>query len=372
MRTGWIDCEGGTRYYGKNGLMITGWQEIDGNWYYFVPGIGYRATNTWWKIDGKDYCFDENGHVRTGWIDGEEGTRYCDESGAMVTGWQEIDGNWYYFVPGSGYRATNTSWKVDGIEYSFDGNGQITTGWISDEQGTRYIGAKGLPLTGWQEIDGSWYYFVPGSGYRVTNTWWQVDGKDYCFDENGHIRTGWIDGEEGTRYCNESGAMVTGWQEIDGNWYYFVLGSGYRVTDTSWKVDGIDYSFDKNGQVMTTTGWISNEQGARYIGANGLPLTGWQEIDGNWYYFVPGSGFRATNTWWVVDGSFYYFDENGHMRTGWTEVDGNTYYLTDRGAMVTGWQNIDGRDYYFYDSGALARNTVIDGYTVGADGAWVP
>ena len=60
------------------------------------------------------------------------------------------------------------------------------------------------------------------------------------------------------------------------------------------------------------------------------------------------------------------------MQTGWIDVDGATYYLQGSGQMVTGWQNIDGRDYYFYDSGAMARDTVIDGYTVGADGAWIP
>ena len=32
---------------------------------------------------------------------------------------------------------------------------------------------------------------------------------------------------------------------------------------------------------------------------------------------------------------------------------------------------VDGKSYYFYASGALAVNTTINGYKVGADGAWV-
>ena len=372
MQTGWISDEGGTRYCDSRGVMVTGWQFLNDGWYYFVPGIGCRATNTWWDVGGEWYCFDKHGHIRTGWIDGEEGTRYCDSRGVMVTGWKEIDGLWYYFVPGIGYRATNTWWDVDGKSYCFDENGHMRTGWISDEGGTRYCGENGAMLTRAQQIDGIWYYFAPGSGYRVTDTWWEIDGKDYCFDENGQARTGWISDENGTRYLDASGLPVTGWQMIDGCWYYFVLGSGYRVTGTWWNIDGKDYYFDENGQTEGKTSWISDEGGTRYCNENGQPVTGWMMIDGFWYYFDLGSGYRVTGTWWNIDGSNYYFDENGHMRTGWIEVDGAIFYLTDGGQMATGWKNIDGRDYFFYDSGVMARDTVIDGYTVGADGAWIP
>ena len=41
--------------------------------------------------------------------------------------------------------------------------------------------------------------------------------------------------------------------------------------------------------------------------------------------------------------------------------------------MATRWEYIDGAWYYFDPvSGAMAVNTVINGYTVGADGAWIP
>ncbi len=370
IKTGFVDVDGGVCFCDSSGAMVTGWRFLNDRWCYFIPGAGYRVTDSWWDIEGNKYCFDENGYIRTGFIGDEGGVRFCDSNGVMVTGWRYLDDCWCYFIPGAGYRVTDSWWTIDGKMYCFDENGHMRTGWIEGEEGVRYCGENGAMVTGWKEIDGFWYYFVPGTGYRATNISWKIDGIEYNFDENGQIATGWIDGPEGTRYISANGLAITGWKEIDGFWYYFVPGSGYRVTNTTWNIDGIEYSFDKNGHIVT--GWINDAQGTRYCSESGEMATGWKEIDGFWYYFVPGSNYRATNTWWNVDGIYYHFDENGHMQTGWIEVDGKTYYLTDRGEMVTGWQKIDDRDYYFYDSGDMARSTVIDGYYVNEDGVWVP
>ena len=53
-------------YFDKtNGNMLTGWQELEWsggkNWFYFYPVTGYMAQNYCITIDGKNYCFDENG-----------------------------------------------------------------------------------------------------------------------------------------------------------------------------------------------------------------------------------------------------------------------------------------------------------------------
>ena len=75
------------------------------------------------------------------------------------------------------------------------------------------------------------------------------------------------------------------------------------------------------------------------------------------------------NTWY--DG--YYFNEKGWMVTGWIQLDGVCYYLNpDSGKAVTGWQWIGDKYYYFsYEDGSMARDTVIDGYYVDADGVWI-
>ena len=60
------------------------------------------------------------------------------------------------------------------------------------------------------------------------------------------------------------------------------------------------------------------------------------------------------------------------MQTGWL-LDGSTwYYLQSNGAMKTGWfQDTDGRWYYLNANGSMAVNTSVDGYKLGANGAWI-
>ena len=58
----------------------------------------------WYKIDGKSYCFNTSGVMRTGWFsetddeeeDAETSYYYCGEDGARATGWQylEIPESW--------------------------------------------------------------------------------------------------------------------------------------------------------------------------------------------------------------------------------------------------------------------------------------
>ena len=61
------------------------------------------------------------------------------------------------------------------------------------------------------------------------------------------------------------------------------------------------------------------------------------------------------------------------MATGWIQIGGNWYYLNQLGAMMTGWlENSDGKWYYLNpESGVMISNTTIDGYVLGADGAWI-
>ncbi|MCV5409772.1 choline-binding protein D, partial [Escherichia coli] len=33
-------------YLGENGVMCEGWTQVGGNWYYFYPGDGSMAVNT--------------------------------------------------------------------------------------------------------------------------------------------------------------------------------------------------------------------------------------------------------------------------------------------------------------------------------------
>lgn len=117
-----------------------------------------------------------------------------------------------------------------------------------------------------------------------------------------------------------------GWAYDNGTWYFFVKGE-------------------------KATGWTWDGKNWYYMNDKGVMQTGWQKIDGAWYYL---------NTW-------------GGMAKGWAKVNNTWYYLNPNGGkmVANGWNWINGKCYYFYASGAMAANTTVNGYKVGADGAWI-
>ena len=103
----------------------------------------------------------------------------------------------------------------------------------------------------------------------------------------------------------------------------------------------------------TSTGWVQNADGTwNYLNAEGNKVIGWLQS--------PASGL------------WYYMDANGVMMSnGWIKDNATWYYLTESGAMKTGWLNDRGTWYYLNASGAMLANTTVDGYVLGANGAWI-
>ena len=144
------------------------------------------------------------------------------------------------------------------------------------------------------------------------------------------------------RYRGKDGKIVTGWQQIDGNWYYFKDNGDMAIGVAN--INGVKYCFDEDG----------------------VMLTGWKQIDGKWYYL--GEDGIAKSGSQSIDGKQYYFGEDGSMLTGWQQISGKWYYISDSGELSTGWKEIDGKWYYFADNGEMKTDQYIDGYYVGVDG----
>lgn len=130
------------------------WVSIDGGWM-FRQTDGSYVKNRWGLADGLWYYFDGEG-----W---------------MLTGWQSIGGRWYYLC------TTETARANPGMK-----EGAMLTGWYFDLIYRKwfYFGVTGAMATGWREIDGKWYYFNPISdgtlGAMVTDRridGWYVDLK---------------------------------------------------------------------------------------------------------------------------------------------------------------------------------------------------
>ena len=157
---------------------------------------------------------------------------------------------------------------------------------------------------------GWWYACADGTSY-LKNGWFTINGSDYLFGPSGYMATGFLKRADGQWvYANESGALVGGWVNDAGSWYYL----------------------DPTTKVMTT-GWVAD--------------------GGSWYYLT-GNGAMAIG--WVNDGGTWYFlNASGKMATGWVKDRGTWYYLAPSGAMLTGTHVINGRTYMFDDSGAWVR-----------------
>ena len=257
------------------------------------------------------------------------------------------------------WQATNTG-SVNGIA----GNVDI------DFQFKDY--ASVIPANTWREIAGKRYYY---QNYAMQKNSWINDGNGwYYMNESGNPSTGWKNLEDGAYYLAQDGRMQTGWQELDGSWYYF-KDSG-RMALNWQQVDGIWYYLGTDGK--RRAGWQDIDGGRYYLGTDGRMASGWQKIDESWYYL--GTDGKMTTGWQDIDGKRYYLGADGRMETGWKQMDGHTYYLNSDGSMAvgwkqsgdtwyymngeghmqTGWIQADGALYYLNDSGAMAANTVLE------------
>ena len=154
----------------------------------------------------------------------------------------------------------------------------------------------------------------------------------------------------------------------------------------TWNEDDEVYSII-SGKAATTeeeepettikTGWVQNSDGTwNYFNNEGKKVTGWLQspASGLWY-FMDANGVMMSNGWIKDNGSWYYLNADGSMKTGWLLDNGTWYFLKNTsgnlGSMQTGWIQTGGKWYYLNASGAMLKNTTVNGYRLGADGAWI-
>ena len=281
-RSGWEYIGGKWYYFDQNGWMVTGWQKVKGSWYY-MESKGAMVNSGWKWINSKCYYFDKNGKMAANtWIDGSyvdasgawvkdkkqepdkwirssgrwwyrhgDGTYtrsdweyignkwyYFDQNGWMLTGWQKVSGSWYY-MDSNGARVAD-GWKwINNKCYYFDKNGKMAADtwidgsyvdasgvWIKDKKQKPENGTK----TGWVQYSGHWMYYNTDGSY-VKSNWKSVNSIWYYFDQNGWMVTGWMTLSSGKYYLNPTknsdgveGAMLKGYKQIDGKWYYLRSG----------------------------------------------------------------------------------------------------------------------------------------------------
>ena len=159
--------------------------------------------------------------------------------------------------------------------------------------------------------------------------------------------------------------------ENDGDVYTTVGEGSEAAKEEAEDILGEDTTTEDTTTTVKT-GWDQLADGTwNLYDATGKKVTGWANVGGVWYYMDPTTAVMRTG--WVLDnGTWYYCNASGAMQTGWLNDNGTWYYLQSNGAMKTGWlEDTDGRWYFLQANGAMAANTTIDGYKLGANGAWI-
>lgn len=268
---------------------MNGWQNVDGNLYWYENGVrqGYNPEDASYR--GKE-IFDPESNSWY-WLDNVlEGAKATNKDV-----FQDSEaGIWGASLNSDGVRV--------GKWVRYDGDGHMIKGWSENENGRYYFDMTfGTMAKGYCTIDGVEYYF---------NT------------ENGILSETLVDGLDG----------YTGWKEIYGQfiWYENGLRQGYSL-DRSYRGKEI---FDPESDSWY---WLDNV----LSGAKATSKDVFQESEA-------GEWGASTNEQGIKVGKWVRYDGNGHMIKGWNDNGNGKYYFdTTFGTMAKGKVNIDGRELEF-------------------------
>ena len=312
-------------FFDTDGKMKDGWYQDDKDNVYYLgdEDDGARKSGWLWLEVPEEDDVDVNGHV-------DEKDK-CDDEG------------WYYFgSDGKMYKDATAKKKVNGKYYYFNDHGQMLYEWINTKGGNELDGSatpagsatigemiyanqveEGWRADGWYEIAGSedvgteddtdWYYFKKGEAKKATDadevtgtdnkTYFRVkekiNGKYFCFDENGAMQTGLQKINGSFYYFDEDGYMKTGKitaDDADDDTYNFYFSK--KNHDLGKGVDGVkDGYLYKNGQRLE-----ADDETAIY------------NFNGKLYLVnTKGKVQKTTSKWYELDGEegFVSVDSNG-------------------------------------------------------------
>ena len=333
-----------------------------------------------------------------------------------ATGWQEEDGTWVYYNR-AGEKVAN-SWEYSGDNrfYLDDAGNMATDSLIEDNDDYYYVDANGAMVRNrWVAIDNEsagednqpdvwWYYFqANGKAYKnshASGTIFKrvINGKTYCFDEDGKMQYGWVKKDDGVTDYDDNAYQEAeyyfgdGWREIalsdvadaedeqpgdsywdsdQVRWFYFKASGAKQTSSTNKTINGRKYGFDQYGRMIAD--WHNNSLGAatyqnasRRGSSNNATATATASYAKDFMYFSsPEDGARFTKGWFkVVPGYYlnyadydngtdrwYYADGNGNLYAGQIKtIKGKKYAFDLKGGMIYGLALLrtDGNTIYEY------------------------
>ena len=320
-------------------------------------------------------------------------------------GWVQENDTWYYY--GSDGEYVYDEWRRSGDNYFYLGSdgAMLKSSLIMTDDDYYYVNENGAMVSNqWVAVDEYtagidsdsgyiWYYFGSnGKAYRNTSfgsgvSKETINGKDYVFDEDGHMLWGWID-EDGymiddtddpftyaTYYlgdCDDGAVLTSSWLEyedaiyatsnVDGVnyddyemlWFWFdTNGKITRAEDEeviTKNINGVKYAFDQNGVMLSS--WVDTLNGSSVSTASDGTFT---DPESDIRFFSDSyDGHLQKDTWiWAVPSEELNVDDYEDETYRW-------FYAGSTGSLYkNNIKTVNGKKYAFDSDGIMRAEFVI-------------
>lgn len=272
---GVVEKEDGVYYYEQGRPVDTGWLKVGEDYYVFTNGgkalTGYNWVGTYLNQTSRNpymkgnFFFGEDGKLSSGVVQLEDGWYYYEKGVAKAAGLICIDGN-YFLAEANGKLATGRIWvgsyAANGLlnkgYYTFGNDGKMLQGVVETEDGLYYYNLGNTQYLGLIERNGEYYYVNEGGKLEIGRVWVG------SYPANGLVAKGYYE-------FGADGAMLNGFETVDGVLYYYNMGVAQRY---GLKVIGADlYFITDGGKVETGRVWVGTYD------SNGLLPKGYYTFD---------------------------------------------------------------------------------------------
>lgn len=240
----------GIYYFNENGQMQTGWLDLGGNTFLFNPADNGKLFTGWWSDPtGTRYLDTTDGHMVKGLVVIDKDMYFFNEQGILQTGWVDINGVTYLFNPtdnGKMYRG----WWTDatGTYYLDAKDAHRTTGLAAIDGSVYYFNEAGQMQVGAYVVNGNTYYFGPDG--KMQTGFQQVGNNTFYFAENGAMVKGVFADGNGIYYADDKTGIIVRNQVVKvGNQPYLFGADGNVVKNQLIQIGNMLYQTNETGVV---------------------------------------------------------------------------------------------------------------------------